>query len=77
MKFVLASLIALSFIAPAYAGTITYKTIITGSKPHKVNTKNCWHHKGNWVGGESYTACEFESGEVITSRIRLHKPKAS
>lgn len=76
MKFILASLVALSFTAPAYAGTWHPKTMQITIKEHKT-TKNCWKAKGNWVGGESYTSCEFSSGETITVAVPCKRPKAS
>lgn len=37
---------------------------------HKTNLKKCWKSTGNWVGGKSFTSCEFKSGgTVVVARI--------
>lgn len=55
MKFILASIAALTLTAPAFAAP------------------TCWQAKGNWVGGESFTNCNFVSGHNSYSLLVKEK----
>lgn len=77
MKYVLASIFALTLTTTAFADAITYKTVVTGFREHRENPKRCWQAHGNWVGGESYISCEFSSGEIFTKQVPVCDEKKS